>query len=92
MVHGLAVQFPDLENACRVLDAEEDCQTADLGLDPLGQPIRSSARLHEGLYVRRLQRITLSNGHESWAWTYHYNHAVNSPAWIESGNWLLTQG
>lgn len=89
IVSGQVIQVPDVQLACRILDAEEDCQRADRGFDDQGQPLRSSARLGEGLYVRRLQRIILTGGDETWAWTYHFNQAVDSPVWIASGNWLL---
>lgn len=88
-VTGQVVQVPDLKLVCRVLDAEEGCLRSDRGLDNQGQPLRSSVRLGEGLYVRRLQQIILSDGDETWAWTYHFNHAVDSPVWIASGDWLV---
>lgn len=91
IVLGQVVSVPDWEAACRTLDEEEDCLCSDPGLDPDGQPIRVSAELGVGLYVRRLQRIILADGHAAWAWTYLYNQTRKSPIWIDTGNWLLAR-
>ncbi|MBL8891361.1 MAG: gamma-glutamylcyclotransferase [Planctomycetaceae bacterium] len=88
-VLGQVVQVPNLKQACLILDAEEDCLRADQGFDHQGRPLRCIAPLGDGLYVRRLRRIILSDGAETWAWSYHFNQGVDSPVWIASGNWLL---
>jgi gamma-glutamylcyclotransferase (GGCT)/AIG2-like uncharacterized protein YtfP len=88
VVHGLCVQFGQISRALAVLDLEEDCHTADEGWDAFGQPLTAPTRLGDGLYVRRLQKISQLDGSEIWAWAYHYNARVDSLHWIASGNWL----
>lgn len=87
-VHGQVVEVPDLARAAALLDDEEGCLAADLGLDEHDQPVRSEIPFGHGLYVRRLVPVSLSTGANFWVWTYVYNQSVPRPQCIASGDWL----
>lgn len=88
VVYGQIIEVPDLARAVDLLDAEEDCLAADLGLDAQGLPLRREIAIGHGLYVRRLVPVLLSTGANLWAWTYVYNQPVCDPCYIPSGDWL----
>jgi gamma-glutamylcyclotransferase (GGCT)/AIG2-like uncharacterized protein YtfP len=87
-VFGQAVHVSDWDAAVRVLDEEEGCLRVELGFEDGEEMRRATAELDVGLYVRRWQPIILADGRKTWAWAYLYNQTVNSPKWIETGNWL----
>jgi gamma-glutamylcyclotransferase (GGCT)/AIG2-like uncharacterized protein YtfP len=91
-VHGQLIEVPDLARAVAVLDDEEGCLAADIGLDSLDRPLRRDVAFGHGLYVRRLVPMLLSTGANSWAWTYVYNQPVPHPHCIPSGDWLSLAG
>lgn len=88
IVHGQVVEVPDFPRAALILDEEEGCLAADLGLDTHNQPLRCQVAFGHGLYVRRLVPVSLSTGADFWAWTYVYNQRVSRPQCIASGDWL----
>lgn len=87
-VYGQLIEVPDLAGAVAILDDEEGCLAADLGLDAEGLPLRGDIAFGHGLYVRRLVPVSLSTGADLWAWTYVYNQLVCDPRCIPSGDWL----
>jgi gamma-glutamylcyclotransferase (GGCT)/AIG2-like uncharacterized protein YtfP len=88
LVHGQLIEVPDLARASAILDDEEGCLAADLGLDAQGQPVPGDIAFGHGLYVRQLVPVSLSNGTDLWAWTYVYNQPVSDSRCIPSGDWL----
>lgn len=88
VVLGQIIEVPDLARAVAILDDEEGCLAADLGLDAQGLPLRRDIAFGHGLYVRRLVPVVLPTGGNLWAWTYVYNQPVCDPRCIASGDWL----